>query len=253
VAGYALYLPKFRGANPDHLKTVGLDSLLLDGAPEFADVLEHGPDGGGGMLACWRKGDPANDPPFSPSHYHWQPCKADKARELPERRFWLGIVNGKPLRPKDCERKVMHLGYGVTLRDDQVWTIPAAVNLPHYHGLNGDGEYTRQIADEHRDFWHQSEKYAVEFFKAVDQLEQLRMHRPDIDQSQTVTFTLADAWEFCCRALALNYKLTPELIDLLGLIDDQGMRNIIKSAIDLPVILEVSAQKKTDEFSIPVG
>ncbi len=244
---YAIYLPGKQGANPAHLESVGLGSLGTDGGVQFADAHSHTPDGKSGLMAVW-----GVQPAMNPAFYDWQPAKACSRRELSAGRFWFGQHAESPLTPKDCERKVIQLGYGIPLRDKQVWRIPAAVNLPHYHGLNGDGEYERWVADEYREFWRQSERYAVEFFKAIDQLEQLRLRRPDLPTDSTVEFTLKDAWEFCCAALAINYRLTPELIDLLGLIDDGAMRNIIKAAIDLPVILEANDQKKTEEFSIPV-
>lgn len=251
MAGYAVYIPKGRGANPEQLAAVGLPSLAT--GAEFSDISARGPDGGHGVVAAWRRGDIENDPPLSCDGMDWRPAKADKARKLPAGRFWFGQVQGKPVRPKDCERKQMHLGYPIELRDGNAWVIPPATNLPHVHGLDSEGEFCREVAAEFRDYWQDSEKYAVQFFQAINHLDMLKASKPGIDTQTQVEFTIADAWRFCCRALSLNYRLTPELVDMLGLLDDAAMRNVIKAAIDLPCILEDRVQKKTADLSIPVG
>ncbi len=256
MAGYALYLPGVKGSDPNHLRRVGLDGLLLEGSPEFAEITEHGPDGKMGMMAAFCKGDIATDPPFTPKAYVWQPAKACKRRELPEGRFFFGTVRDKPVAPRDILRKGVLTGLGkyVDLRDGNAWHIPEAVNLPHVHGLNGDGEFERQVSEQYREFWEISKSYAVTFCEAIDQLEALKSSNPkNLNPELVIEFPLAEGWEYCCKALAINYRLTPELIDMLGLLDDVGARNIIKVTVGLWIILEVRDQKKTDGISIPVG
>jgi hypothetical protein len=253
MSSYVIYLPGVQGANPQHLDKVGLGGLCADGAPEFADILDGGPDRGSGLLAAWRTGNTATDPSFSVADFKWVPAKACKARGLAAKRFYFGVDPQRPVTPKCIERKNRSLGYNIDLRDGHSWHIPAAMKLPHTHGLNDDGEFDRQVAEEYREYWQASEQYAVQFFKAIDQLDFLKQQRPKTDTTLAVDFTLANAWEFACLSLAINYRVTPEIVDMLKLLDDVGMRNIIKAAIDLPVIFEVRGQKKTDDLSIPVG
>jgi hypothetical protein len=254
MPSYVLYLPNRHGADPQHLAAVGLEDLATDRGPEFSDCFEGGPDGGRGLLAAWRTGDAKCDPPFDARKFVWQAAKADEARGLAAERFYFGVGIGEKVTPADIARRESVSGYPVTLTDGQIWRIPAAQHLPHRHGLGGDGRYCRQVEDCYQDFWQQSERYAVEFFKALDQLDLLKASRKiAADAEDAVSFTLADAWDYCCQALAINYRVTPEIVDFLGLLNDAAMRNIVKATIDLIAILEVREQKKTDDLSIVVG
>ena len=125
--------------------------------------------------------------------------------------------------------------------------------MPHEYGLNDDGELARQVQAEFADYWQQSEQYAVQFFKAIDLLETLRAAKGG-DPEEVIEFTLADTWAFCCRALSINYRVTPEIADFLGLLADGPMRDVCKAAIELPVLLDVNREKKkADVVGIPVG
>jgi hypothetical protein len=254
MPSYVLYLPNRQGADPLHLAAVGLDDLASDKGPEFSDCFEGGPDGGRGLLVAWRTGDIKRDPPLDARKFTWQAAKADTARGLAAERFYFGVVAGENVTPADIARRDSVAGYPVTLKDGQIWRIPAAQHLPHRHGLGNDGRYSRQVEDRYADFWQQSEGYAVEFFRALDQLDLLKAARKiPAGAEDAVSFTLEDAWNYCCRALAINYRVTPEIVDFLGLLDDAAMRNVIKATIDLIAILETRDQKKTDELLIAVG
>jgi hypothetical protein len=241
VPGYAIYIPNKTGAAPEHLDDVGLSILRRDRCPEFADVLANAPDGGRGIIGCWRT--LSDNGGFNPKDYTWTPAKADKARGLPAKRFYIGIP-ACGIRPQDIERKQTYRGYAIPLADGYRWSIPPAVSLPHKHGLDEEGSPVRVIEDAWRGYWDRSEKFAIEFFAAVDRLN---------SGATETQFTLADAWAFSCEALSLNYRLSPEIVDALGLLNDDGMRNIIKAAIDLPVLIDAENQKKTETLTIPVG
>lgn len=242
MPGYALYLPGRPARNASALEAVGLLGLCKDSGPEFADILGKGPDGGHGLLATWRKVTDSGG--LTVGEYTWKPAKADKARSLPAKRFWLGTPLAG-IAPQDIERKQQFRGYGITLADGHKWIIPPAVNLPHKHGLDDDGEPARIIADEWRAYWERSEQFAVEFFHAFD----LIAHG-----QQEAKFTLKDAWRFACEALAINYRIAPEVVDALGLLTDEGVNNIVCAAIDWPTMIKNGGnQKKTEEITIPVG
>ena len=241
MPGFAIYIPNKTGAKPEHLDDVGLSLLRRDRCPEFADLVAGTPDGGRGIIGLWRT--LSDNGGFAASGYRWTPAKADKSRGLAAKRFFVGIPTGG-IRPQEIERKPTYRGYAIPLADGQRWVIPPAVSLPHKHGLDEEGTPTRVIEDAWLGYWDRSEKFAVEFFAAVDRL----------GAGATETkFTLADAWSFACEALSINYRLSPEIIDALGLLNDDAIRNIIKAAIDLPVLIDAENQKKTEEITIPVG
>jgi hypothetical protein len=235
VASYLLYLPDCKGADPSHLDRRGLGELRADRSPEFAECFSFGQ----GSLAYWHQKGVA--PVLDTSLYDWTRGKG----------FSLGVLTGQRVTPDDVQRDTVRPGYWITCADGQRWQIPAAAKLPHRHGLNADGEHTREVVAQYRDYWDKSEQYAIQMFKAIDQLEILAAHQKVTEE--TVEFTLAETWDFACRALSINYRLTPEMVSMLGLIDDDAMSGIVKAAIDLPCLIEVKKEKKKELVGIPVG
>jgi hypothetical protein len=80
----------------------------------------------------------------------------------------------------------------------------------------------------------------------------LEAKRAGLPNANDTHFDCQETFDFACQCLALNYRLTPEIISLLDLIDDEAMRNIIKASIDLPVLLKFN-EKKKNSITIPVG
>jgi hypothetical protein len=230
MAGFVLFIPKVTGANPQHVARVGLGELLADGAPEFADCT--GPENARGVVCGWRTGNADSDPALSPVGLTWTPAKADKRRGLKAKRFWIGVDPSRPLRPEDIERKTQYDGYAVKLADGNLWHIPAAVNLPHKAGLNDDGEFCRVIANRWRPFYEASQRHAAIILAACGEL--LTTAKP---KGKFIPVTIAESFAFCCDALAINYRLTPELVDAFGLLDDPSQSNVVKAAVNLPCLL----------------
>jgi len=57
---------------------------------------------------------------------------------------------------------------------------------------------------------------------------------------------VADAWHFVADGLAMNYALTKEVIDYLGLLRDADrVMDVAGSAIEYPGMLEWNRLKKT--------
>ncbi len=238
MASYLLYLPDCKGADSAHLDRYGLGELAADRAPEFAECFSFGQ----GSLAYWHQNGVS--PVLDTTLYDWKKGKG----------FSLGVLKGQQVTPDAIQRDVVRPGYWIACADGQRWQIPAAAKLPHRHGLDAEGEHTREVVAQYRDYWDKSQQYAVQFFQAIDAVDILRQSNPrlPIDEPQ-VTFTLADTWAFCCRALSINYRLTPEMVSLLGLIDDDSMSNIVKAAIDLMHLIDVKTEKKKEVVGIPVG
>lgn len=241
MASYLLFLPNCKGADPAQLDRCGLADLRSDRSPEFAEYL--GGQLGSGNLAYWPHG--GMSPNLDCSLYDWTKLK----------NFSIGVLKGQQVIPDDIQREPVRSGYWVLMADGQRWQIPAASKLPHKHGLDESGEHTREVANQFKDYWDKSQQFAVQFFQALDAVDILRQSNPrmPIDDPQE-TFSLADTWNFCCRALSINYRLTPEITSHLGLFDDDAMCNTVKAAIDLTHILECKADvKKKDELTIPLS
>ncbi len=256
-----LYFPGVRGASDDHLRAAGLADLVTktpggpdEPGPEWTEVLGRGPDGGRGMVCCWRTGDPALDPsPFGVAldRQTWKPVPSNAAKGLAAGRYWIGVESGRPVAPLALQRKGRYPGTPVKLLDGQEWIIPRAQAMPHRHGLNANGEHERRAVAAFEWFVAEAQRYSQIIFAELHALQVLRPSQSDL--AGGVQITLTAAWDYCCRVLALNYRLTPEMIDALELIDDAAMRSIICATIELPAIGEVRDQKKSSAaLTIPV-
>jgi hypothetical protein len=238
MAGYVLYLPGARGANPEHLKAVGLDGLLADGSPEFADCLDAGPDGERGLFAYWSSLDHGNNPILSTKANKWTPAKADKSRGLAAKRFWLGVDPERPVKPLDLTRKKTFVGEWCELADGNLWRVPSIAHLPHVYDEDEDGLVVRTVIPAYREHAATAERFVYAFFEACDQLAVLQEKRPDAKQDLKVAFDLKGYWNFTCDALAINYRVSREIVGMLGLVNDQAARDILKAATGFAEIVQ---------------
>lgn len=254
MASYSIYFPGATGANPSHFDRVGLPGIS-DNA-QFADVLQHGPDNGRGLLATWQRGDPATDATLGVhAGLRWKEAKPDEARGLAKGRFWIGIDSAKPVRPEDLERpKTERInGHWRRLDDGNRWMIPAVPCLPHTMGLHPDtGAFAARVGDEHAAFAARAMSYAVEMFRALDALGPLLDVRPDMAQHEGLVVTIEDAWSHACEALAINYRVTPEIVDALELLDKQAMLNVIMATFDYHAVVECVQLKKKPVATVTI-
>jgi len=252
-----LFFPGATAPDDALLDKVGLHSLRNTGVPVFwHEIMRDGPDGGAGMICCWYTGDRSRD--ADPSQHQamlWFPAKPDKSRSLESGRFFYGYDPSRPPTPRDLALPKRYIGYDIECADGGQWHIPAAIKLPHEHGINAEGEWERRVARQYQAFFERAMGYGVEIFGQVDAAEVIKAAHPEMkDDDIIASITLEDADSHCCTALALNYRVTPEIIDFLGLLNDTAMFAIISATIDLPQIREVISQKKTRSLvGIPVG
>jgi len=253
MAGYTIFIPGVQGANNEHLQHVGIESLAVDRNPEWAEVIQGGPDGGRGMLCAWRQGNLDHDAHMSMhSDLEWTPAPPDIEKELPMGRYWIGIDTVRKCRPDDIERNQRQMSNAVELCDKQVWAVPIAERLPHRHGIDPTtGDKVRRVAPEYRDFWDASQDYAIQVFQEMDALDILKAAKPDLAPKDVqVEFAFQEVWTYALFALSINYRLNDALMDRLELLDDASTVRVICATIDMPSIIEVRDQKKTDTDSV---
>lgn len=256
MAHYSIYIPGAKGATNEHLVRVGLGRLCEPSGPEWTEVLGRGPDGGSGSVASWPlTGDPSIDAlqGYHPERQQWLPIDEDPAQQLAAGRFWYGCEPERPPTPADLALKKQVVGERVLLADGQAWMIPFASRLPHDHALVG-GKWRRRVSARHRDWHLRAQRNMEAIFTALD-LQDFLAGRVAADQlSETpMKITLADGAAFCCDGLAINYRVTPEIVSFLALLDDRSMVAIIWTTIEMQAVLEVRDQKKTEYVGIPVG
>lgn len=235
MAHYVLHLPTETSPTPAILERHGLQAL----AENCSYSMEKGVDDRLGVMLSWYGVD---DMPGPTVQRTWQ--------QLPGKEIWMGVEPARPLVPRDLLRKSFTIGYDILLADDRPWHCPALRNVSHVHRLNNLGQYERTVAPEFIDLWELSQQYAAQFFQAADLL--VEAQRAGLPNANETHFDCQESFDFACKCLALNYRLTPEIISVLNLIDDDAMRNIIKAAIDLPVLIKFN-EKKKNSITIPVG
>ena len=239
---YCLYLPERRGASDDHLEAVGATSLKGTGA-SYADVLENGPDGGWGLHVSWDSRQIGLD-----ERWAWSP--APPVAGLPKGRFWIGIHPEDPVTPSDLKRPEQYVSHDVQLGDSNTWAIPVAQRLPHTNGLDPEtGKFVRQHSPQYRSFCDRSMRVAVDMLSAFGGLEMIEK-LGGTDEQVDIGFPLDEAWSYCCEALSMNYRITPEVVNVLKLFDDESLADCMKATVDLPILMQVRAEKKSTDIVI---
>lgn len=228
MAGYQIYIPGVRGADPEHLRRVGLAGILDPKLGiDSVDVLSNGPDGGWGVCFYW-----PGCPRFGvhKKHQEWSPAKPDG--ELPAGRFWMGRDNDAPVTPEALLRPDHLGGKSVQLDDGREWLIPVARSLPHRYGKDEQGRIARIVKHDYRSFYDRALHFYERFLA-------LSVGGEDI--------TLTDAWGFAVEALSMNYRLDENIIDWLGLLTDDNIVLLIGATFEFTTICALDVQKKTGE------
>lgn len=240
MAGYQVYIPGARGASPQLLLDVGLGELCdAAGCPEFIDVDGGGPDEGHGACAYWTDWERPDMAPRPPGVHldrqTWQP-----ARPRPDGsgagRFWLGCENARPVTPPDVQRSRSFDGEAIELADGQRWRIPKARLLPHTMELDERGQLAAQPEPRFAEYCRQSALALGQImaWSAAGQADQL----PE-------GWTNLAAFDFCCLALSINYRVNRDLIAWLRLLTTSNMPWVIAASFELTERAVLAAQKKT--------
>ena len=244
--GFSIFVPGVDTPDPNALHQVGLSGLLRQGeaGPEAFRV--HACQALGqrsGMLFLWRP--PAGQVSHAPDSKRWLPWPREG-----EPRWLLGLEQAG-LTPAMASWKTVVPGEQVLLTDHQLWTIPRRSALPCRHGLDARGKWRRTVDSRFRDFAERCDHLLTVSFQAMGSEDELRRVRPELP-SKPVEFTIEEADAFACQALAINYRLTPEIVDLLGLLDDVSMTRIVWAAVELPRIAELILDGEEVEHTLSI-
>jgi len=223
MSAYMLFFPKatqpdglLAGAGLAELQTPGVDPDLL-WVPS-----QSGPSGEPGLLACWFDHEVAGHGAYRPDDQQW--------KRAPSERFWIGTYTLHPLRPENIERTNRpKLTLPVLLNDGQVWQVPVANYLPHVWGTDKAGNFARTPEQRFEWFCREAERVNEQFLR----------------QAAGGTMRLECQWEYICTALALGYRLVPEVIAALELIGDVSGSALLAATVERQLIDAVVAQKKT--------
>ena len=230
MAGLLFYFPKAKGGNVRQwFEEAGIGELLRadDDQPALCDAnVLKGPHGEpGGRLAFWH--DPS-EPQRSPTpavekdRQTWLEAPAGDGRERGA--FWVGYWNDKPPTPADLRRRKVLSSVEVELGRDK-WLIPIAREMPQTYGFDADGNTAWVYEfDEHQAYFD----------------EAMRLHRA---LQQTVNESRGEWLEwnepeylaFAFRALAFNYRVTPEVLALLKAVRRERLPHVMIEAAGMPL------------------
>lgn len=221
---FQIFVPQGADQPQPSLHSLGL--AHLEGNANAQD-LQAGPDGKPGRLYSWTA-DTLN---YEPDRMEWIP--AVPCGDLKAGRYLVGMYKGRPPAPEELSYKHSLTSYLFEMDDGSQWGVPVARDLPCTWRMGADGKVQRQVRDQYRKFWDWSGEWFDRFREKVKSVTDLQPF-------------WQEAWEYLSYALGMNYRLTPEVISHLGLINDEVVVGMIWATLDLKAILaEQEDQKKS--------
>lgn len=184
----------------------------------------------------------ANPFGYYPDRQTWRKClRPEGASEV-----WIGINNELPPTPKDLLRDDAIDGHPVTLGDGNTWSIPIArkyITDDAGRILGGGPALRRRLARDESGAWTRGEvvaKYARLWEIACRRHDQL-LATSDEDDGEPILITAAA--DDAVTILATNYRVGPDEIEMLGLLDDDLLLEILHATIDTPTLIEWTKKK----------
>ncbi len=170
--------------------------------------------------------------------------------QVPGSPAWCGYYNDELPTPDELARAETIAGYFVKLADGRNWLVPVARAigeagwyhvLPRLSTLDADGNWQAgEVVDRYRPLW----KLATDWW---DTLAAARIEeKPDGDGAR-VTFDFQQTHDAASAALATNYRIGKIEASLLGLFDDNVVREILNAVVDLPALEEFAKKKMTPD------
>jgi hypothetical protein len=203
----------------------------------FLDDMTTGPDDERGLFGWFDDGSLNSLPPLNPrdASITWRPAAPDIGQA--PGRFYLGVVSGSIPAPADLRRARPLQGFVVKLADGHDWSIPVAATLPKRLCLDhATGEQRRIVEAAHREFWKESRIFD-DLFRSHAQAGAVELLAAVVHHDQAPAFAVS--------ALAKNYRLTRDLVDVLGLLDDESLFWTIAATIGMPTPAQLAIARET--------
>jgi len=232
---FQIYVPGRFSCTKEESKKLGITELMEEGTQTLTET-QLGPDGKSGYLLGWemRGGMEAIAPNYNAEKQTWFPAQAVEEEDLAEGRYWYGFYNERPVTPETLQKEKTFASMPVTMCDGNEWLVPIADFLPH--------TWTRKGKVIKKEFENYS-NLAQEYFDKISTYDQ-----------KGISFQVKGGFEFCCLGLALNYRITEDIVEGLKLIDDDTFLAFAMASVELDVLQIINDQKKTEESElIPDG
>ena len=234
---FIYYLPgvPFQDVTLDMLRESNLHGALRDclesGATFGARVASravhaNGPDGMSGTIVGTKEaGDGIG---YYPARQTWQQIN----------KKWIGYEDLPT--PSDLARPKQLAGYEREL-NGQAWNIPTVRRgglkpmLPRKMGLAPDGSFSMEV----RDSWRWAWDLSGEMWDCL------------VHPDKSITFERA--FSIASEALAINYRVGPEEMTILGSLDTDNWEEVFRCVCDVPFIAEWEEQNNPNaETPVPL-
>ncbi len=226
-----IIIPGAENLDPRALVQAGLEDWI--GQQECA-MIPGGPDGGPGLLASWRPGHPQQRIGYYPDEQEWLPATCESGTKPA---YWIGFWKDSPPTPEQLGKDTRQAGYLVELRDGNNWSVPAAHDLPRDVRFHAAGRITEVVKPEHAEFWEESQHWVQHFLL--------------MDESVIAGYQIEPRMAMhVYRALRINYRVTPEVLNYLTLLDGPAVITCCRATIDGLLLDDVLREKKTETESV---
>jgi len=201
----------------------------------LGDVVQHGPDGGGGCCLALKTSSGELPERFG-VHLDQQTWHAPLCGDV-----WLGTVNGHPPAPADIQRPSAIGGRTPKLEDGQKWAVPTLrrpsgdSDLPSGYRLSGDGSVEKVLSGRWRQLWDESAE-VLEHFLALE-----REEPGPLSGDAAIPRVL----QFCVDCLAINYRFSMLEQNVLLPVGSHTWFWLLMVAVDYPAWMKADEEKKT--------
>lgn len=230
MAAYLIFVEGVKRSDTEGLiKELGLEKIERGGSALMWSQVMEGPGGQAGLIGGWMQN--SLQPAYKPNVQKW--CKA------PGGKFWVGTWDEWPVQPDDLLRNdTAGRAYPIKLEDGNDWMIPVARWLPHRWGMDDSGKCCRVPAPGYAEFCLEAEKLYQRFVEAA------QIDGPMLIETE---------WDYVCDALAMNYRIAPAIVSVLGLVGDDSGPMILAATIEWSGIKDVDREKKNTESATTDG
>ncbi len=212
------FRPHCQGVDLANHDRVGLSSLHRadDRLPLFLDLETPEPGNLPGQLVTW-----SDDPVYRPESQAWHKAAGGH--------YWFGWST-RPT-PESLERERPALGVAWLLGDGQKWMLPRDGSFGHFVDLDDSGEPILAPGPAALEFASK----AAEAFNAC----------LDFARNQSVfPWPLKRQFEYVSEALAVNYRVTREVVGGLGLLSDDRLIAMISNTTDVDAIRQAMREAR---------
>lgn len=248
MAALLYFIPRGWQMPAEELAKTGFAFADLAGLP--GGQCANGPDGGPGVVVALEAGA-LNDAPiaaYRPDKQTWvgvnaetpkrQNAEMEKPKPGPPR-YWIGWETARPPTPADLQHRALRDGHDVRLADGHLWRVPvvrqplahfgdAAPGWPARLSLNGDDRrLARRVDPAYLDAWAMTQRLWNVYIGAATDAEVC---------DEVTLFRVAAA------ALGLNYRVSADEVDALGLFTNENLAEVVHAMLDVPRLLRIQAE-----------